>query len=112
LIHCVDVGLERDLLRRMIEALITEPNAMLFLPDGSNISATVTQQEAASALPGLADILGGNLASPDEIAHGFVRLIRNPDCRKLSSARQARQHDGIAPISLNVIASAPRRMSR
>ena len=90
LIHCVDVSLECDLLRRMFEALIAEPNAMLLLPDCSNISATVAQQEAPNALSGLADILGGNLASPDEIAHGFVRLVRNPNCRKLSGARQAR----------------------
>ncbi len=65
LIHCIDVGLEGDLLCRMGEALIAEPNAMLLLPDCSDISTIMAQQEAPNALSGLADILGRNFTSPD-----------------------------------------------
>ena len=110
LIHCVDIGQKRfcgeDDRSFDCQAKRDAASSKLLQHIGDR-----GEQEAPNALSSLADILGGNLASPDEIAHGFVRLVRNPNCRSFG-ARQARQYDRVAPISLNVIAGAPRGMSR
>ena len=112
LIHGVDVGLERDLLCRVLEALIAEPYTMLLFPDCSGIPAAVAQEEALDALARLPNILAGNLARTNEIAYGFVGLVRDPDGRQFSGTREPRQHERITPIGLDVITSPTRRVSR
>ena len=96
----------------MLEALIAEPYTMLLFPDCSGIPAAVAQEEALDALAGLPNILAGDLARTNEIAHGFVGIVRDPDGRQFSGTREPRQHERIKPIGLDVIPSPTRRVSR
>jgi hypothetical protein len=48
--------------------------------------------------------LSDNAAQPDQVAHGFVIRVRNPDRRQLSGPMKAGEHGGVATISLHPIA--------
>jgi hypothetical protein len=104
------MDLERNLLRRMIEALIAKPNTMATFPHRAGISATIAQKKPLNALTRLSDVLAGDFSRPDEIAHRLVSAIRDPNLGQLARARQSGEHDRIAPISLNAIASTARRV--
>src|SRR4029079_737037 len=99
------VGLERDLLCGVLERLVAEPDAMPLFPDCANVAAAMTQKEALDALASLANILAGNLPRANEVAHGLMGRIWYPDCCELSSTREPRQHECIAPVGLDVITS-------
>ncbi|OBS50761.1 hypothetical protein A8B73_20060 [Methylosinus sp. 3S-1] len=96
----------------MIEALIGEPDSMLLFPYRVGITTTMTEKEALDALPSLAQVLRRGLSSANEIAHGLMRFVWHPHRCELSGAGQARQHDSVASIGFDVIASAPRRVRR
>ena len=78
LVHGVEVTLERDLLGGMVKALITEPDPMTSLPNGSDISAPMAQEKALNALTCLPNHFDSDLTGPDQIAHRLVGLIGNP----------------------------------
>jgi hypothetical protein len=85
-----DEGLESDLLRGMIERLVTKPNAMAAFPNGAGISsATPQQKKPLDALARLPHVLAGDLAHAYEIAHRLVGTIGNPDLVS-SPARDSR----------------------
>jgi hypothetical protein len=85
LVHGIEVTLERDLLGGMVEALITEPDPMTSLPNGSDISPAVAQEKALNALTCLSDRFDSDLTGPDEIAHRLVGLVGNPRMRNCST---------------------------
>ena len=63
----------------MDEALIGEPDTMLFFPDGAGIAPAVTQKKALDALTDLAHVFRGGLAGANKIAHRLMRFVRDPD---------------------------------
>jgi hypothetical protein len=83
----IEIGLKGDLLRRMGEALIGKPDAMLLLPHRTNITAAVAQEKALDALPKLSHVLYRCLASTSEIAHRFMRFVRHPDRGEFACTR-------------------------
>ncbi|HEY7246860.1 MAG TPA: hypothetical protein VH678_23545 [Xanthobacteraceae bacterium] len=105
LIHGIEVTLERGLLGGMVKALITEPDLMTSLPSGSNISPVVAQEKALNASRCLSDRFDSDLRGPDQIAHRLVGLVGNPYGGKFASAREPRQQNRIASVSLDAIAS-------
>jgi hypothetical protein len=104
LIHGIEIGLKGDLLRRMGNALIGKPDAMLLLPHRPKITAAVTQKKSLDALLKLSHVLYRCLASTNEIAHRFMRFVRHPDRGELACAREARKHPGVTPVSVDAIA--------
>src|SRR5262245_40448443 len=108
----IEVGLEGDLLGRMVKALIAEPYTVCPFPDGSDVAATIAQEEAPNALARLSHVFDRNLAGPNEITHGLVGLIGNPHAREFSGAGEACQHDRVASVGLDAISGTPRGMGR
>jgi|SRR5580704_3151 hypothetical protein len=86
LIHGVEMGLESDLLRRMVEGLVAKPNAMAALPNRAGISSTIAKEKPLNALTRLPDILAGDLARSDEIAHRLVSVVGRPNLGQLAGA--------------------------
>ena len=83
---------------------------MTSLPNGSDISSAVAQEKAMNALTCLSGRFDSDLTGPDEIAHRLVGLVGNPYGGEFASAREPRQQNRIASVSLDAIASTPWRV--
>jgi hypothetical protein len=89
----------------MLERPVTKPQGVSSLPDRASVSAAVSQQEPLNALPACLTSFAGDLASADQIAHGLVRAVGDPDFCQLACPRQSSQHDRVAPVGLYAVAS-------
>src|ERR1700688_2283321 len=95
----MNVVLEHDLLRRMIEAYCRQPSSIGEGPGpGTMVNPLVAQKKALQMLPGLGQHTDCRRPRSDQIAHRFVASVGDPDRRQLSSTVQLRQHQGIAAI--------------
>ena len=70
------------------------------------------QKKPIKVLAGLGEHLRCRCPGPNEIAHRFMRGIRDPYRGKLAGAMQLGQHDGVAPIGLDPVAGFDRDQRR
>jgi hypothetical protein len=98
------VILKGDLLGRMRETLIGEPNPMRPAPRFSRIPPIMLKQERLDPLAGFADVEGRRLPGTDEVANGLVNLVRNPDRFEFTGPRQSRQQQRVPRVVLHPIA--------
>jgi hypothetical protein len=82
-----EIALKGNLLRRVRELLVAQPDRVPSSSRGSLITTLVTQQESLDPLPHLMQIVGSSMSSADQIAHRLVPFVRNPDRRELVCAQ-------------------------
>lgn len=100
----VDIVLEHDLLRRMLEPHRRQPAPVGDRPALlSGIDAAVAQQKSLKMLPRLAEHLHRRRSRSDQIAHRLVRGIRHPHRRQLAGTVQFRQHHRVAVVRLHPV---------
>jgi hypothetical protein len=66
-------------LRGVVKTPIGQPNLVLSIPRLLLISTAVLQEKRLNALSRLPDVKRGDLSRADEIAHGSMNLVRDPD---------------------------------
>jgi len=106
------VVLEGDLLGRMTEALVGKPFAMLPAPRLLDIASVVFEQERLDTLASFSNVERCRLARTNEVANGFVNLIRHPIELEFACPQQSGEHQRIARVVLDPIARSlrcPRR---
>ena len=96
----------------MRELQLAEPAAVRLGPVRAGKGPTMPQQKAQQLLPCLALVLGRLRPHAHQIAHRLVRFIRNPHLGQLAGPQQLRQHHGIAPVGLDLVAGLPRDQRR
>jgi hypothetical protein len=101
----MDVILEHDLLRRVLEPDRRQP-APIGLPPAflARIGPTMPEQEALQVLARLARDAHRRRPRPDQIAHRLMSLVGHPDRRQLARPMEFGQRDGIAAVGLHPIA--------
>ena len=100
----LDVLLEDDLLDRAVELDGIEPaeiNLGQFAV--AREARALAQQKGGQPLARLALQVLHVFAGTGEIAQRFLRLVRHPYCRRLSSTMQARQRQRVAPVGLHPV---------
>ena len=68
--------------------------------------AAVAQQQGVQAVARVAALAHRVLARTHQVAHGFVGRLGHAHGREVTRSRQARRHDGVAPVGLDAIARA------
>ena len=99
-----DEILEHDVVHRLIKLQSGEPSAVHQRPGWALIVPPVAQQKARELLARLAELADCGEARPHQIAHRFVRRIRNPDRGQFAGARQPRQMARVPPVGLDALA--------
>lgn len=100
---CLDIILEDDLVRRLLERLKAEPLSMPQRPVLSvrTIDATVTEQKGKALLPRPRELGRGVHARPHQVADRFVHRIGHPDTGQIAGAVLSRQFLGITSVGLD-----------
>ena len=70
--------------------------------------AAMTQQERGQLLALLAQILAGRAPRANQVAHGLINRVRNPNGVQFPGPQQPRQVNRIAPVGLHPISSTLR----
>ena len=101
----MDVILQHDLLRGMVEADRGQPAPISFGPTtGTTVDPTMAQQETLEMLASLAENPPCRGASPDQVTHRLMRVVRHPHRRQLASPMQFRECRSIATVGLYAVA--------
>jgi hypothetical protein len=104
--------LEGDLARGRIKALRRKPQAMFARPvAAAGVDAPVTKEKAQNLLGRATQRLHCSLPGAAKIAHGFVRVVGNPDRRQFARAKQRGLRDCVAAVRLHAV-SRPDRNER
>ena len=86
LLFFYDIALQCELLRGMSKLKVCKPCPMCPTPSFALVIAAVLQKIATDPLPGLADLVGRDPPSPDQILHRLVHFVGRPDVGQLSGA--------------------------
>jgi hypothetical protein len=78
----------------------------------ARIMTTETQQKRGDVLAFDSVVLDRGIASPHEVPHRLMTLVRHPDGGQLTSPEQLREIDGVAPIGLDPITRLGRGQRR
>src|SRR5262252_10156157 len=104
--------LERALQRRQLEVLPADPGPMPLRPVLlRNPEPSVPIEQLQETMSPAHDIAPHGLATPHQVAGGFLRLVGHVDRGQLPRPKQADQFPGIAAIGLDALPGATRRQS-
>lgn len=107
LLHRLHEFFEGNLACGMFETLTGQPKAMLVRPvDASGIDAPVPQKEAQHLLSRTPQRPHRHLPGATKIAHGFVRVVGNPNRREFTRPKQRRLGHRVAPVRLHPVAGS------
>src|SRR5262249_26289026 len=102
--------LEGPLQRRQVEALGADPAPVALTPVlADDVEASMAVEELEEPMTPPQDIPPDGLATPEQVADRFLRLIGYVDGGQLAGAKEADKLDGIAAIRLDALAGSPRR---
>jgi len=91
----------------MFEALLAQPADMSPRPGfAARKDPIVAEQKRGQLLALHSQVEHRPLAGSDQVTHGLVRLVGNPDRGQFAGAVQARQRDGVAPVGLDPVTGA------
>jgi hypothetical protein len=109
----MDVVLQHDLLRRMIEMHRGQPTPIGQGPGaGPAVDLVMAQQETLQMLPRLGQHPDRRCSRPHQIAHRFMSRVGYPDRGQLAGAVQLGQHQGVPAICLDPVARLHRDQRR
>src|SRR6267142_1863005 len=95
----LDIFLQNDLVRRVLEWLQLEPSAIPCAPVLlSRKDPAVAQQEGTGLLLVRADRFDCDCPGANQIAERLMGWIRNPHGRQLTGSQQAGEHRRVTPI--------------
>jgi hypothetical protein len=104
-----EIVLKDYLMRLLIEGLTGKPGAVPLRPMLAGlIDSAMPQQEGQQLLARPHELHRGIQPCPRQIAHGFVRLIWNPDAGEVAGSMQHRELLGIPAVCLDALARLAR----